>query len=439
MRFRHFDERKFEEYISQTYNYEPLKKKIKLFDESEEKNPETLKLVLFREGETDKFTSQFKTVNNEKDNTSAISSCNTSSSSSSVTEGSENQLSNESPTNKIAVKSIIGSIRVKKDDFFFANKDDIERFRKMFRNQNSLNVTKPSKKITSTVPFNGVYNVFNVISPVTKVKIPLREIERLYQKYFSKNVQDTIVIIANILNMISLSNKHHKFRMDESFKKKSEAEKLKERCDANRMHLRHKKVLEAKLKANFLDVINKFMDSEFEPTFQMFFLSILTVLRVLEQPKFKKGSIFKNLVLLLWNSLKNCDFDSPKVFGLFRSKSFRPDCIDLISLIEDSRNSDPGITDRLALFFLSTVNSRESFQPVLTALTNDSNEDLAQLLDNAIRYCRLHSKFKDRVVNSLPIQESVIQTPATSVQNNVSVVEDNQQWLLAKAPNGSSQ
>lgn len=438
MRFRNFDEKKFEEYLCQTYNYQPCKKKIRLQDESEEKNPETLKLVLCREGETDKFTSQFKTVNNEKDNTSATSSCNTSSSSSSATEVSlENQPSKELP-NKINVNSIIGSVRVKKDDFFFANEKDIEKFRIMFRDKNSKNVANQMKKIPNIIPFNSANIVFN--TPVIKEKIPLREIERLYQKYFSKAVQDTIVIIANILNMISLSNKHHKFRMDESFKKKTEAEKLKERCDANRMHLRHKKVLEAKLKANFLDVINKFIECEFEPTFQMFFLSILTVLRVLEQPKFKKGSIFKNLVLLLWNSLKNCDFDNPKVFGLFRSKSFRPDCIDLISLIEDSRNCDPGITDRLALFFLSTVNSRESFQPVLNALTSDSNEDLGQLLDNAIRYCRLHSKFKDRVENSsLPTQESVIPTlAATSVQNNVPV-EDNQQCLLANAPNGPNQ
>lgn len=59
--------------------------------------------------------------------------------------------------------------------------------------------------------------------------------------------------------------------MDESFKKKSEAEKLKERCDAIRLHSRHKTILETKLKNNFVEVVPSYNEPDFESAFQMFF------------------------------------------------------------------------------------------------------------------------------------------------------------------------
>lgn len=68
-----------------------------------------------------------------------------------------------------------------------------------------------------------------------------------------------------------MSNKYHKSRMDESFKKKSEAEKLKERCDAIRLHSRHKTILETKLKNNFVEVVPSYNEPDFESAFQMFF------------------------------------------------------------------------------------------------------------------------------------------------------------------------
>lgn len=107
--------------------------------------------------------------------------------------------------------------------------------------------------------------------------------------------------------------------MDESFKKTSKAKKLKARCDANQLHERHHKILETKLTNNFEDIISFFAEPEFETTFQMVFLSILSVLRVLDQLNFNKGRIFKNFVLLLWDSLKNSEYHHPKMFSMFGS------------------------------------------------------------------------------------------------------------------------
>lgn len=413
--------------------------------------------MLSREGETDKFKSQFKvTMNNENDNTSAScstnssTSCSTSCSTGVVEDVVKHSQRNESPPKS---KSYIRVIPMRK---LFNNEAEYSFFSLIFEQSKYKNRPNGIKKATPVIPSNTIKNGTNGVNILKRGNVFLRDIEHLYGKYFSKYVQDSIVIIANILNMISMSNKHHKIRMDESFKKRSEAEKLKERCDANRMHLRHKKVLEAKLKTIFTEIVSSFIESEFEPTFQLFFLSILTVLRVLDQPKFKKGSIFKNLVLLLWNSLKNSDFEHPRVFGLFRSKCFRPDCIDLISLIEDSRDSDPGITDRMALFFVSSVNSRVYFQTVIDAVTSDSNEDLGLLIDNASCQCRINSRFQNPINCSLlPVQASVNNTvpiipssfehasvknniPVTSVQTTIPM-EDIQQWVLTKTPNGTYQ
>ncbi|KAL4143659.1 hypothetical protein QTP88_005969 [Uroleucon formosanum] len=413
---------------------EPAKKKKKL----DTNGIDVLKLVLSREGETHKFKSQFKSAlksNKEMASTSTeevpmVIDCDE------VTESENSSTKNLKPR--------IWVIDVKK----MMDEDNLLRWKEMILPDNKFKhptnglkkivVAKPStngpKPSSNSTKVNGIKQPLNCKN---QVKGNLIEIENLYKKYFSKSVQDTIVIIANILNIISMSNKHHKARMDESFKKKSEAEKLKERCDANRLHGRHKKILETKLKNNFITVVSSFEEPEFDSAFQMFFLSILTVLRVLDQPKFRKGSIFKNLVLLLWNSLKNSDYNHPKVYNMFRSKAFRPDCIDLISLIEDSRDTDPGVTDRMSLFFVSTVNSREYFQAVIDAVTSDSNEDLGVLIDNASSQCCIYSRFKDPV-DSSSVQNSNDKTPVTQIiQSSNNSDEKIQHWFLTKNPDGT--
>jgi len=282
-----------------------------------------------------------------------------------------------------------------------------------------LSVSKPST--ASSLPYlhsNNVNGVKHTLNAKHFVRGHLIEIEKVYIKYFSKCVQDTIVTIANILNIISMSNKYHENRINESYKKRSEVEKLKEIYDADQLHGKHKKILEAKLKNHFICVITSFEESEFDSAFKMCFISILTVFRVLDQPKFRKGGIFKNVIHLLWNSLKNGEFNhkfKQKMFSMFRSKTFQPDCINLISIIEDIQDIDPGVTGRMPLFFVSTVYSRKIFQPVIEVITCDSNEDLELLIDNANFQCCINSKFKDPVDsstvlhpnNKIPVPETI--------------------------------
>lgn len=386
------------------------------------KRKDVLKLVLSREGETDKFKSHFKSIKNSQKNknvSTTITTKNAVAVGSNVIE--DKKIKSDENIKSTSFSHLIGKIRLR-DVKTMMDEIMFKRFTMLFVENDTNNLINYNlvNVVTPDIPLNALISV-------PKEKLTLSEIENLYMKYFSKSVQDTIVVIASILNIISISNIHHKARMDESFKKKTEAEKLKERVDANRMHMRHKKVLEMKLKKYFVDVVTLFNESEFEHAFQMFFLSILTVLRVLDPPKFKKGSIFKNLVLLLWNSLKSSEYENPKIFTMFRDKKFRPACIELISLIEDSRDNDPRVTDRMAIFFLSAINDREYFQPVIDAVTGDSNEDLGILIDSAASQCFFNSKFKD------PINTSLVKN--VTANNN----EDKIHWVIAKGPNGNYQ
>ncbi|XP_016661291.1 uncharacterized protein LOC100574406 [Acyrthosiphon pisum] len=425
---------------------EPAKKKQKL----DTNGIDVLKFVLSREGETHKFKSQFKSslkLNKEIASTSTaeevpiVVDCQEPI----VIDCEESTTSANSSATNVKQKLWVKDLKKMMDA------DNYIKWLKIINYKNKPNhPTNGMKKLAvAKLPISGT-----IRKPLSGLKVAdlkhdvyvkkykkehLVKIERLYKKYFSKSVQDAIVIIANILNIISISNKHYKTRVDESFKKRSEAEKLKKRCDANRLHGRHKKILETKLKINFVDVVSSFEFSEFDTAFHMFFLSILTVLRVLDHRQFKRGGIFKNVILLVRDSLKNSDCDHPKIFSMFRSKTFQPDCVDLISLIENSQDIDSGVSNRMSLFFVSTVNSWEYFQAVIDAVTGDSNEDLALLIDNATFQCSINSEFKDPI-DSSNAQYSDDKIPATqTIPSTINSDEIIQNWSLAKYPDGTFQ
>lgn len=229
-------------------------------------------------------------------------------------------------------------------------------------------------------------------------KVNLIQIEKLHKNYFNKFVQDNIVIIANLMNSISESKKYYQVRIDESLKQIFAVEKLREEINAIQLHERHKNVLEKKLENIFKHVISSFDAVHFDLAFQMLFLSILVVFQTLDQSKFNDDTIFENLVLLLDYSLKNSEHIHSNISSILQSNKFRCDCINLKSLIEDSRNTDPGITDRMPLYFVKTPQSLKYFQLVIDAVTtSDSNEDLELLVNNAIFHCYIKSELKDPV------------------------------------------
>lgn len=238
--------------------------------------------------------------------------------------------------------------------------------------------------------------------------------EQLYTKYFTKFIQDNIVTIANILNIIGISNNYHKACMGKSSKENTKSKNLNKRFMTNQVHEKHRRSLEAKLKEYFSIVVTTFEDVEFDSIFTMFFLSIFTVLEDLDEPRLENETELKNLVFLLWKSLKSSEFENTNVYKILVSKQFLPSCHDLKKRIEDISEIDPGIKERMPLFFVLTFNSREHFQAVIHAVTHNYKKDLGILIDDASIAYRKKSKFKDPV--ALAVRHSSDIIPVTSNQ-----------------------
>jgi len=236
---------------------------------------------------------------------------------------------------------------------------------------------------------NNVNEAKPPVNGKNHVKWNLIEIEKLHNEYFSKFVQVNIVTIANMLNVISMSNEYLKARLDESTTKKCEAEKIKYKRDARRLHKRCNTILENKLMTRFENITSSFKESEFYSAFIMFFLSIITVLRALNQTKFGNfcQELFEIVKKWLSESLMNNKCNDPNIFATFQSMAFYSDCMNVLSVINDSRDTDPGVTDRMPLYFLKTENSLEHFKPVINALTSESNKDFSILIDEATFNC----------------------------------------------------
>lgn len=110
-------------------------------------------------------------------------------------------------------------------------------------------------------------------TPVQR-NVSIIEIERIYQKYFSKFLQDSIEIVANIMYIIVFSLRHHEMRMYESDKMKTEEEKWKESIDAEKIHKIHRIILKSKLKMYFEVIVSSFDESDLELGFQMCFVCV---------------------------------------------------------------------------------------------------------------------------------------------------------------------
>lgn len=243
--------------------------------------------------------------------------------------------------------------------------------------ENHLDTLLENKDI-EMIPFNASTNV-KPSTMVLKEKISFYEIEYLYNKYFSRSFNDTIIIISNILSIILSSNKYHKSQMDELFGK-TDIKKI--RSETNLQHLKYKIVLEAKLKNLVKDLLSSFDDAEFEIMIKMVFLNILKIFKILDQHKLNKTNLFKNLVLLLWKSLENSKFKHHTFYLTLKCKLFYSECNDISCLIKDNRNTNLDITNYIWSYCRFILNTQEYFKTIIDAVTSRSNVDLALLIDS---------------------------------------------------------
>lgn len=268
----------------------------------------------------------------------------------------------------------------------------LENFFKNFGlSPNILQTAKTSEKKPKVIaPINQTTQYL-----VEKKDKTISVIELLYQKYFSsKSVQNNITIIANILILIWMYDEHHKKQMDyfDLIRICQNFERYYSHIVAVSTYLKHSNIIKFKLKRHFSAVLSHIIvDSDFEQAFKMFFSSIFNLLNVTNHRTLNDNT-FKNVADLLGECLKD---NTLITMTILKSETFHSDCMDLIRVIEDSRGSDPNITDRMPIFFKSSVNNQELiFQKMFNTVTSiNSNENLAILLDIITLKFMNNSKF----------------------------------------------
>lgn len=418
--FRYYNEDDLENHITNKFQIVPPRKKIKKTEEV----TNSLKLVLTRKKGTDQFKSQFKSLNSTEDNTLTI-----------ATEMESMNIMCERPTDSVNYSNnLIGKITLR-DPKTMMNEHNYKLFMEYFCNKKIKFSTETIKNdITLTEsPINEKY------LPAVHKNIPIFEIEKIYSKYFRKTVQDSIIIIANILNTIIITNKHYKLQMGECNKNPDLAEKENLRSTTSQVHSIHTDILETKLKKHFMNILQSIIDTEFELTIQMVIVCILTVFRVLDHPVFHVTDILNMLVCIISKSLKNSEFEYPKFYSIIDSKLFCSHCYDLLKRIEDSQENNPDIIDQMALFFISTVNGQEYFKTVTAAITSNSNEDISSLVNNAEVEYHVNSKFKEPLNYSSLIINNCINMPVTTVLKEAEHIHEDKHEMVTQATNKTYQ
>lgn len=236
-----------------------------------------------------------------------------------------------------------------------------------------------------------------------KGKFYLIEIIYHYQEYFNASRQADIIFMANILNTISILMKISESKKNEMSKVANEDEKREMYESRIKFLEENLNKLQLSFQKYYLNAISKFDDSDFTFGVQMVTVGLLSVFKKLPVEKFEKGSIFKNICKLLLANLTLNRSDFPILYGLYESDSFRPDCIDLITLIENSRKIHPELCNILALYFKNKcdVGSRLFFS-VRKSVTNSSDENLTQKIS------ALYAKFLPAVEKDFKFVKSRI-------------------------------
>lgn len=113
-----------------------------------------------------------------------------------------------------------------------------------------------SKEIVDLTTTPNVTNKNLEVSQPFEIKsTTLNDIKIVHNKYFSKSVQNNIVVIANILYLTFLSNELFKTLLNEFSNCIDETEKRFKVHDVCQRFIEHRRILAIILKRNFIEVI----------------------------------------------------------------------------------------------------------------------------------------------------------------------------------------
>lgn len=219
--------------------------------------------------------------------------------------------------------------------------------------------------------------------------------KKLHKKYFSKSMQDTIVIINNIIFINLLTNMHCVSLVNVILTTLQDKYVMTKNIQFQTMlHIKYIKILDEIIKNNCIDVISVFEDSHFEHALLMFILSLFTCLKVFGSNILKNSSVLlKKLKKLDWTSVKKENVDPKKIQFTLNSDIFCSTYYRLSQIIGEGSTTDPYVIQFWELFYIQPMIKTSYFHLAVEALLNDSGaEKLISSIDQASNKIRSETR-----------------------------------------------
>lgn len=193
------------------------------------------------------------------------------------------------------------------------------------------------------------------------------DIEYLYILYFNKTVQDSIVIVAILIQIKFIIHQYY-------------ASNPKEKCSSVK-YKQIKKILDDKLKLNFDFIVKKFDKSNFKHAFQILVIGIYKVLLTSKYAKNNDSDDYLSFLI----KIHHCNLAR---YPTSMSLSNYDDYTHLIDLIENGQTDDNIIN----IFYITEITGMERFPLIVKKILSS---DFEASINNASVEFRKNSKFID--------------------------------------------
>lgn len=238
----------------------------------------------------------------------------------------------------------------------------------------------------------------------------LRRLEQLHQKYFDKSVQDTVVIINNIVFMNLLANMHCMSRINNILNMTDKRVMAQIVQSQTTMYIKYVKTLDDLLRKYCIDVVSIFENADYEHALLMFTMSLYTGLQTFGSIVFKSGSVILNkLERVQWDGttcevVKETNFDHNKILTTLKSETFCSCYHTLSTLIGQGSKTDPTVVKCWELFVTPSIINMTHFLSTIEAIVNAADIDtvvhLIEEASNNVRLCS-HSENGENPSSSL--------------------------------------
>lgn len=286
-----------------------------------------------------------------------------------------------------------------------------------------ITTTKDENKSNlSTIVYNTSLQIDLQLGPDQPT---LRRFEQLHRKYFDKSVQDTVVIINNIVFMNLLANMHCMSRVNSILNMTDKHIMAQTVQNQTTMYIKYVIVLDDLLRKYCIDVISIFENSDYEHALLMFTISLYTGLQTFGSIVFKSGSVILNkLERVQWGdttngTVKNDNFDHSRILTTLKSETFCSCYHTLSTLIGQGSKTNPTVVKCWELFVTPAIINMTHFLSTIEAIVNATDIDtVVHLIDEASNNVRLYSNLENGNNQSSLLNKAKIEKLIALVNNS---------------------